>query len=99
MGPANPLAVLLSRSIHDLNLVRYLSGARRFACHLPANHLICFKVAGTTVLLWDTLLTFPDEVQRIWSSILSEPISPADLGYLFQRYTSCAISILFLSRT
>lgn len=69
--------------------------------HISPTHYRILTVAGTTILLWDTVITLPDEVAYIWNVIVHKHRATglADVVYLWQRYGSCTISVYFLTRT
>ena len=60
-----------------------------------------YQVSGTAVLMYDTLLCFPDEVRLVWSTLLRRTYSredavPMKVLYLLARYMMIATCIVAL---
>ena len=60
-----------------------------------------YQVSGTAVLMYDTLLCFPDEVRLVWSTLLRRTYSredavPMKVLYLLARYMMIATCIVTL---
>ncbi|KAG9016595.1 hypothetical protein FRB90_002876 [Tulasnella sp. 427] len=47
-------------------------------------------VAGCTILVYDHLITLPDEIELIWG----KPLSPVSCLFLFNRYTVPIVALI-----
>lgn len=64
--------------------------------NFPARVLLMRKCAavGYVILLWDTLLILPDEIERVWRGGISLP----KLFFVFNHYASIVVRYVVLRR-
>lgn len=83
-GPllAPALLLTLENAIEDANATRWFSG--EWSLHFQVSYvlLIEYIAAGLTLLLYDHIMTLPDEMALIWRS----PPSFSKYAFLFNRY-------------
>lgn len=80
--PNPALILVLESAFNDANATRWLSGEQSSYSLCPIYLLIKGTAAGLTLLLYDHLMTLPDEINLIWRS---RP-SFSKYGFLVNRY-------------
>lgn len=96
---AEPTGAALNRIIRYLEDTRYL--ARESAmlfCSLSTRRLKVFPlVVGLTVLVYDALLTLPNEIYFVWLSPGRKTSTATRIAYVMNRYGTIAMSIFFVA--
>ena len=95
---AAPTGAALDRTIKYVDDTRYL--AREFSVFrsIPVIHLSFLSlVVGLTILVYDALLTFPNELYFVWLSPDRETSMTTRIAYAMNRYGTIAMSVLFLA--
>ena len=95
---AEPTGAALDRTIEYVDDTRYL--AREFSDFRSIQVIhssFLSLVVGLTILVYDALLTFPNELYFVWLSPDRETSVTTRIAYTMNRYGTIVMSVLFLN--